>query len=73
MGDHSEELTQKAAKQLGWEVTTGALGTCKMCTVAKAKQKNLPKTMKDKIVKGQIQIYIDIGTLKDPPICVQIK
>ena len=38
---------------------------CDACMVGKVKQKNLPKTMKDQTLKGQIQMDIDIATLKD--------
>ena len=41
---------------------------CDACMVGKVKQKNLPKTMKDQTLKGQIQMDIDIATLKDKKI-----
>ena len=68
-----KELTWKTARQLGWEISIGSLGACDMCTVAKAKQKYLPETTKDKIAKGQIWMYINIATLKDQNNYAQIK
>ena len=65
LGHMGEELTQKTAKQLEWKLSRGSLGVCEPCTIAKAKQKNLPKTKKEPSEDGQIWMYTDIATIKD--------
>ena len=45
--------------------TRGSLGVCEAFTIGKAKRKNLPKAEKSTLKKGQIQMYLDLATIKD--------
>ncbi len=44
LGHHSEAIARKIAKELGWTISRGSMKPCEACTIAKAKQKNVPKT-----------------------------
>ena len=42
LGHLNEDATRKSALHLGWTITRGLLKTCEPCSIAKARQKNLP-------------------------------
>lgn len=68
LGHINEEATRKTAKILGWDLKPGSLGVCESCTVAKAKQKNVPKVSEH--IPSNIpneRIYLDIATVKQMP------
>ena len=63
LGHCNEDMTQSAAKSMGW-VLTGSLRPCKSCAAVKAKQKNVPKASEHKkAVKGKNHIFLDIVTI----------
>ena len=72
LGHCSAELTRKIAKQMGWHITT-PVKPCEACSVAKAKQKNVPKESGhgDNTDKAG-RVFLDISTVKrkedDPPV-----
>jgi hypothetical protein len=43
LGRINKYVVKSTAQQLGWELTKGTLGVYEACTLAKAKQKNLPR------------------------------
>jgi hypothetical protein len=64
---HSDEATskRKTAKELGVESVRGTMKPCVACTVAKAKQKNVPKTSDtEKGTKEDRRVFLDILTIK---------
>ena len=64
LGHCSEEMTWSAAKLMGW-ILMGSWKPCELCTVAKARQKNVPKdTEHSKANVGENQIFLDIATVK---------
>ena len=72
LGHCSEEMTRSAAKSMGW-ILTSSWKPCESCTVAKARQKNVPKeTQHTKADVGENQIFLDIATVKrqkdSPPV-----
>jgi hypothetical protein len=58
--------TRKMAKELGISITRGTLGPCNVCTIAKAKQKNVPKvsTHKAAIKTDERRIFLDISSVQ---------
>jgi hypothetical protein len=72
LGHCSGDLTRKIAKQMGWNITT-PVKPCDACSVAKAKQKNVPKeNEQDNNVDHAGRVFLDISTVKrkkkDPPV-----
>ena len=66
LGHAHEDAIRKAAKVIGFKITQGKMGPCEGCTLAKAKQKNVPK-LNTSHVKSTVFpecIFIDITTLK---------
>jgi hypothetical protein len=51
LGHVSEELTRKISQDLGWQNFKWTMNVCKVCTVAKAQQKN--------VVKASIYVQFD--------------
>jgi hypothetical protein len=51
---------------MGITVTRGTLGPCNACTIAKAKQKNVPKKSKHKAATktDERRIFLDISSVK---------
>jgi hypothetical protein len=45
LGHNNENDTRQMASHLGWTITRGPLGMCESCANAKARQKNMPKTL----------------------------
>ncbi len=68
LGHHSEAITRKIAKELGWTISRGSMKPCEACTIAKARQKNVPKTHgKNKnTAKANERWSHDISTVKAP-------
>jgi hypothetical protein len=65
LGHGDEPSTWKAAKELGIEITRGAMKPCETCTIAKAKHKNVPKESSSVVAtKDKGRIYLDISTIK---------
>jgi hypothetical protein len=65
-GHGDEASTRRAAAELGIEITRGMMRVCEACTMAKAKQKNVPKESGDHEPaneKGR-RIFLDIATIK---------
>ena len=67
LGHPSEDTTRSTAKTLGWTLTKGGMLPCPSCTVAKAKQKNVPKDSPHvPASKDASQIFLDISTVRAP-------
>ena len=66
LGHANEDMTRKTAKALGIIITKGSMGPCEGCSVAKAKQKNVPKhnVTHEKSTKFAERIFIDTTFLK---------
>jgi hypothetical protein len=67
-GHPNEDLTREMAKTLGIEITRGKVLTCEDCSIAKAKQRNLPSIDDDKTVpteNGQL-LHLDMMSVKVP-------
>ena len=65
LGHMNEEMTRKAAKHLGWEITKGTMKTCESCAIGKAKQKNVPKKSDHVGSKANGErVFLDIATIK---------
>jgi hypothetical protein len=62
----NEDDTRKMAKELGITISRGTLGPCDACTIAKAKQKNVPKISEHKAATktDERRIFIDISSVK---------
>jgi hypothetical protein len=43
LGHCNEDMTRKSAKLLGFDFASGNVTPCEACTIAKAKQQNVPK------------------------------
>jgi hypothetical protein len=64
LGHMGEDMTRKAAKHLGWEITKGVLAPCESCAVGKAKQTNVPKKSEHVVSqKNGEQLFLDITTI----------
>ena len=66
LGHNNEDATRLVAKHLGIKISPGGLMPCEGCTVAKAKQKNVPKVNETQVraTKFGERIYSDISTIK---------
>jgi hypothetical protein len=67
-GHPNKDLTREMAKTLGIEITRGKFLTCEDCSIAKAKQRNLPSVDDDKTVpteKGQL-LHLNMMSVKVP-------
>jgi hypothetical protein len=67
-GHPNEDLTRQIAKSLGMEITRGRVLRCEDCTIAKAKQRNLPVLEEEKAEpteKGQL-LHLDMMSIKVP-------
>jgi hypothetical protein len=66
LGHTNENKTGKTAKYLDWELSRGELKPCEDCALAKAKQKNVPKSREGshKATKPNEHIYHNIATEK---------
>jgi hypothetical protein len=65
-GHNDENSTRKIAAELGIELTQGLMKVCEACTIAKAKQKNVPKesdTHEPATGEGHI-MFLDITMIK---------
>ena len=64
LGHMSSAHTKATAKQLGWTIT-GVVKPCEPCAIAKAKQKNVPKSSEHKVatVNGH-RVFLDISSIK---------
>jgi hypothetical protein len=63
----NEDNVQLLAKHLGTTLTRGTLGPCEGCTLAKAKQKNVPKDHGTHIVvtdPNAKRVFLDIASIK---------
>jgi hypothetical protein len=64
LGHMGEDMTRKAAKHLGWEITKGVLKTCESCAIGKAKQKNVPKKSEHVVSKKNGErLFLDITSM----------
>ena len=65
LGNRHKQSNRDKAKALGWELTRGTLGPCDACTVAKAKQKNLPRHPdQPPASKDENCMYLDLSTIR---------
>jgi hypothetical protein len=65
IGHGDERSTRKAAEALDIVITRGTMQPCEACTIAKAKQKNVPKESEHvKAIDGERRIFLDISTIK---------
>ena len=66
LGHSSEGKSRQTAAALGILIVRGALKTCELCAIAKAKQKNANDVSKGKkAVKYNGRVYHDIATVKE--------
>ena len=66
MGHSSEGKSRQTAAALGILIARGALKTCELCAIAKAKQKNANDVSEGKkAVKYNGRVYHDIATVKE--------
>ena len=64
LGHMSSANTKAAAKELGWTLS-GVVKPCEPCAIAKAKQKNVPKTSEHEVAtKNGQRIFLDISSIK---------
>ena len=64
LGHMSSAHTKATAKELGWKVT-GIVKPCESCAVAKAKQKNVPKTSAHEVATSNGQrVFLDISSIR---------
>ena len=62
MGHRNEDSDKKTAKEMGWVLTRGVLKTCKHCTMAKPKQKNVRKeALANKAAIPGHRLYLDLS------------
>lgn len=67
LGHNNETATRKIAAYLGWKITRGELLPCQDCTLAKAKQKNIPKVSQgEKATVPNGRVFLDNSTLRPP-------
>ena len=65
LGHCNEDMTRKAAKLLGFEIASGNVTPCEACTIAKAKQQNVPKESQHIPAKeSNGRVYLDIASLR---------
>jgi hypothetical protein len=64
----NEDDTRRMAKEMGITITRGILDPCDACTIAKAKQKNVPKasTHKEATKTDERRIFLDISSQSRP-------
>jgi hypothetical protein len=63
LGHCNEDMTKKAAKLLGFDIASGNVTPCEACTVAKAKQQNVPKESQHIPAKeSNGRLYLDIAS-----------
>ena len=66
LGHSSEGKSRQTAAALGILIVRGALKTCELCAIAKAKQKNANDVSEGKkAVKYNGRVYHDIATVKE--------
>jgi hypothetical protein len=65
-GHNNEDTTREIGKHLGIKITQGKMIPCKGCTVAKAKQKNVPRVNITQVraTKFGERFYSDFSTVK---------
>ncbi len=66
LGHLSKDTTGLIAKYLGMNLLRGTLPVCKLCAIAKAKQKNLPKETSgaNKATEFNGQVFYDLSKIK---------
>ena len=66
-GHGDEASTRKTAKALGFELNRGTMKPCVSCSVAKAKQKNLP-SLGEHVLSAESngRVFLDLSTVKPP-------
>jgi hypothetical protein len=65
-GHGDKTSTGKVTADLGIKITRGKMKVCEACTMAKAKQKNIPKISGDHepASEGSHRIFLNIATIK---------
>jgi len=65
LGHCNEDMTKKAAKLLGFDIASGNVTPCEACTVAKAKQRLVPKESQHIPAKeSNGRVHLDIASLR---------
>jgi hypothetical protein len=65
LGHCNEDMTKKAAKLLGFDIPSGNVTPCEACTVAKAKQRLVPKESQHIPAKeSNGRVHLDIASLR---------
>jgi hypothetical protein len=65
LGHCGEDMSRRAAKELGWTPTVGTMKPCEAHAVGKAKQKNAPKITKTEPLKeGENRMFLEMATVK---------
>ena len=66
-GHGDEASTRKTAKALGFDLKQGTMKPCVSCSVAKAKQKNLPSHGEHVLsAESNGRVFLDLSTVKPP-------
>jgi hypothetical protein len=65
LGHPSEQFVRTTAKMFDWKII-GEFIDCEACAIAKAKQKNLPKSNYNKSTIPGERLYIDISSVNQP-------
>jgi len=66
LGHSSKAKTRETAAALGILIKRGALKTCKLCAILKARQKNVnEESTGEKAVKYNGRVYHDVATVKE--------
>jgi hypothetical protein len=68
LGHLSRDITRMMAKYLGMILLHGSLPVWKTCTIAKAKERNIPKETSgdNKATEFSIQVFHDLAKIKIP-------
>ena len=61
LGHTNENTTRMTAKSMGWTLT-GKFPVCEACAVSKARQKNMPKEVKNPVKKPGEMLCFDISS-----------
>jgi hypothetical protein len=65
LGHSNETATRKTATAIGYDLTRGVIKVCKACTMAKAKEKKVPKTTNHEPAQSDgHRVFLDIATIK---------
>jgi hypothetical protein len=68
LGHMNENMTRKAAAELGWTITRGTMKVCESCAIGKAKQKNVHSkdVPNEKHAEINGRVYLDQTRIVNP-------